>query len=78
MLNEANQDKEDLMKFEELTPAQKERVKACKTTEDIVALAEAEGYELSDTELGALSGGWGDDCTQVTYSYGCPEDDTDW
>lgn len=46
------------MKFEDLTPDQKEKVEACKTPEDILALAKEEGYELSDDELGDVSGGW--------------------
>ena len=52
------------MKFEDLTPEQREKAKACKTPEDIIALAKQEGYKLSDEELQAVSGGWGDcdDC----------------
>ena len=50
------------MNFEELTPEQKEKALACKTPEDVLALAKAEGYELSAEELEAVSGGniWGD------------------
>ena len=48
------------MNFEDLTPEQMEKVKACKTPEDILALAKEEGYELSDEQLKAVSGGWGD------------------
>ena len=49
------------MNFEELTPAQREKAIACKTPEDILALAREEGYQLSDDELEAISGGkiWG-------------------
>lgn len=39
------------MKPEGLTPEQIEKAKACKTVEDILALAEEEGYELSDEQL---------------------------
>ena len=47
------------MRFEDLTPEQQEKAKACKTPEDVLALAKEEGYELSDEELQAISGGEG-------------------
>ena len=47
------------MKFEDLTPEQREKLQACKTPEDIQALARDEGYDLTDEELEAASGaGW--------------------
>ena len=46
------------MNFEDLTPEQQEKAKACKTPEDILALAKEEGYELSEDELAGISGGW--------------------
>ena len=45
------------MKFDDLTDEQKEKACACKMPEDILALAKDEGYELSDEELEAVSGG---------------------
>ena len=50
------------MKFEDLSPDQQEKAKACKTTEELLELAKAEGYELSDEDLNAISGGqkWGE------------------
>ena len=45
------------MNFEDLTPEQMEKAKACKTPEVLLALAKEEGYELSDEDLNALSGG---------------------
>ena len=45
------------MEFENLTDEQKELVKACKSPEELLALAQQEGYELSDAELEAVSGG---------------------
>ena len=59
------------MKFENLTPEQQEKAKACKTPEDVLALAKEEGYELSEEELAAVSGGdeWVERCNGRT----CPD-----
>ena len=46
------------MKFEDLTPEQKEKALACKTSAELLELAKAEGIELSDKELEEISGGW--------------------
>ena len=35
----------------------REKAKACKTPEELLALAKAEGYKLSDAEMEAVSGG---------------------
>lgn len=48
------------MKFEDLSPELQDQVKACKTLEEVLALAKEAGYELSDEELASISGGWGD------------------
>ena len=45
------------MNFDELSPELQEKVKACKTPDDLLALASDEGYELSEEELDAVSGG---------------------
>ena len=45
------------MDFKDLTPEQRERAKACKSPEDIGALAKEIGYELSGDELERVSGG---------------------
>ena len=45
------------MNYHDLTPEQMEKARACKTPEDILALAKEEGYELSEDELEAVSGG---------------------
>ena len=61
------------MKFEDLTPEQQAKAKACKTPEDILALAEENGYKLSKEELEGVSGGgcWDTDtimdCTSDKY-----------
>ena len=54
------------MDFEDLTPEQQEKVRACKTPEDMLALAKAEGYELSDEELAAVNGGINWECWDVS------------
>ena len=51
------------MNLDNLTPEQIEKVKSLKTAEEIRALANEEGYSLSDEELEAISGGlsgWSD------------------
>lgn len=65
---------EATMKFEDLTPQQKEKAIACKTPEELIALAKEEGVELTDAQLGEISGGgWsspscGDD---TAWTYAC-------
>ena len=46
------------MEFEDLTEEQKAKARACTTAEEILALARAEGVELSDDHLEEISGGW--------------------
>lgn len=49
------------MEFSDLTPEQQEKAKACKSADELVELAKAEGVELTDEVLDAISGGdhWG-------------------
>ena len=56
------------MKFEDLTSEQKEKVQACKTREELRALAKTEGFELSDKDLEEISGGWGG-CEDFSLRY---------
>ena len=49
------------MGFEDLTPEQQEKAKACKTSEELEALVAKEGLHLSKDELEGLSGGTGCD-----------------
>ena len=55
------------MDYKDLTPEQKEKALACKTPEEMLALAQEEGYDLSDGELETISGGWApiDSCPPV-------------
>ena len=50
------------MDIKDLSPEQIEKVKACKTADELVELARAEGVELSDEQLEGLAGGSWLDC----------------
>ena len=46
------------MNFEDLkNPELQEKLKACKTPEELIALAKEDGIELTDDQLEAISGG---------------------
>ena len=45
------------MKFDEMSPELQEKAEACETVEELAALAEAEGIELSDEDLDGIAGG---------------------
>ena len=45
------------MEFNDLSPKQQEKAKACATPAEMLKLAQEEGYELSDDDLDAVSGG---------------------
>lgn len=45
------------MSFDNLTPEQMEQAKACKTAEEIAALAKEDGTELADEALEGIAGG---------------------
>lgn len=57
------------MNIEDLSPELKEKALACKTPDELVALAKSVGVELTDEELDAISGGeiWGFDCKGFDY-----------
>ena len=47
------------MNFEDLKNSElQDKLKACKTTDELVALVKAEGIDLSDEQLKAISGGY--------------------
>ena len=57
-----------------LTDEQKKKIAAANTPEDLLSIAKETGYELSDEQLSALSGGsWGE-CSDYWYchDYYCP------
>lgn len=58
------------MRFNEPTDEQKVKARACSSAEELMALAEAEGVELSDEQLEGVAGGWGcsDHCPDDTYT----------
>lgn len=45
------------MNYEVLSPELMSKAKACTTNEELMALAESEGIELTDEQLEAVSGG---------------------
>ena len=45
------------MSFENVPDSIKARAEACKSPEELLALAKEEGYELSEEDLDAVSGG---------------------
>ena len=45
------------MSHENLSPEQQERARACESPEELAALAEEEGLELSDAMLEGVAGG---------------------
>ena len=48
------------MDFENLkNPELQEKLKACETPDELVALVKEEGMELTDEQIEAISGGWG-------------------
>ena len=68
---EAMYEMEEIVNFEDVPDSIRKRAEACKTPEELLALAAEEGYELTDEELKAISGGvlfqdctW-DDCNDV-------------
>ena len=59
---------------ENLTPEQMDKAKACKTPEEVLAFAQENGFELSDEQLEAVSGGMTWDCLNYCRRDTCPEE----
>lgn len=63
------------MRFDELSSELQEKARNCKTPEEMIALAQQEGYELSDDDLQAISGGVSWDCISDCPDHTpCPQD----
>ena len=62
------------MNFEDLAPELQAKARECKDVNELIALAQAEGYELSDDELTAISGGGKWNCID---HHGCTSDCSD-
>lgn len=60
------------MNFEDLSPELQDKARNCNTPEEILALAKEEGYELSEEELQAISGGIKWRCSDKTCSSFAP------
>ena len=57
-----------------LTDEQKKKVEAAKSPEELLAIAKETGYELSQEQLDAVSGGnvgWEDPCSHCNNYKGC-------
>lgn len=52
------------MDFKDLSPELREKVKACKSSEELFALAKSEGHKLTEDELASIAGGGNWDCTR--------------
>ncbi len=52
-----------------LTDEQKKKIKGAKTPEEFLSIARETGYELSEEQLDAMSGGWCPDCREDTCPY---------
>ena len=46
------------MELNDLSDELKAKARACKTPEEVLALAKEEGHELSEGDLEPISGGW--------------------
>ncbi len=62
------------MNFENLSPELKAKALECKSTEELIALAESEGIELNDEQLEAVAGGSWFSCDEDTCGYSCRDD----
>lgn len=58
-----------------LTDEQKKKVETARSPEELLALAKEAGYELSEEQLGSVSGGkckWFSECSYCHNYKGCP------
>ena len=52
------------MDLKDLSPELREKVKACKSSEELMELAKREGHKLTEDELDAIAGGGNWNCTR--------------
>ena len=63
------------MDLENISAELKEKARACKTPEELLALAAAEGIELTEEQLNAVAGGVSWDCIRDCPDHQpCPQD----
>lgn len=62
------------MDTSELTPEIQERLRECKTPEEMLALVKEEGYELSDDDLEGIAGGNAWDSIEEFLDHDCHTD----
>ena len=55
--------------YDSLSEGAKAKLHGCETPEEILALAQEEGYELTDEQLEGVSGGWGSKCEGHNYCF---------
>lgn len=55
---------------EDITPELKAKAHACETPEELLELAQSEGYKLTVEEVDSIAGGWGEahPCSASNYS----------
>ena len=56
-----------MTELKDLTPEQKEKARACKSADELIALADSEGVELSDEQIEAIAGGAWYNCMNETW-----------
>jgi len=55
--------------YDGLSEGVKAKLQGCETPEEVLALAQEEGYELTDEQLEGVSGGWGGKCENQNYCF---------
>jgi hypothetical protein len=53
--------------FNDVTPEQMEKARACKDASELIELANAEGVELTDEQIESISGGKWCTCMNETW-----------
>ena len=53
-----------MIDFDDLSPELQQKAMKCKSPQELLQLAEAEGYDLSDEELESVAGGSGIWCSE--------------